>query len=49
MKGVELENAIHNAIERTIITKKDADEAKVYFENMLVNDMIDEVTEESEI
>lgn len=46
MIGVELEEAINSAIERTLVTKKDIEEAKTYFENMLVNEMIDAVTEE---
>lgn len=46
MKPVELEQAIHNAIERTLVTKEDIKEAKIYFSNVFVNDVIDEVTQE---
>lgn len=46
MKGVELEQAIQDAIERTIITETDKEDAKDYLRNILVTDMIDEAMEE---
>jgi len=41
-KGAELEQAILDAIERTLKNEKDVEEAKRYFANILVNDMINE-------
>lgn len=45
-KSVELERAFDDAIERIVITKEDTKEVKKYFVNILVNDMIDEITKE---
>ena len=39
----KLENAIENAIDAYLTTDKKVEEAKIYFEGMLVNDMIDMV------
>ena len=45
MKYIELENAFHAAIER-YVTEDNKEEIKQYFEESMVNDMIDEVFED---
>jgi len=44
--GVEVEEAIIDAIQRYCTTDEKKEEAKTYFENCLINDMIDDALEE---
>lgn len=46
MVGVEIEEKIHDAIQRYCVTEEDKATAKTYFTNILVTDMIDEALEE---
>ena len=45
-KGVELESKFIDAIERTLDTDEAIEEAKTYFTNCLINDLIDEALED---
>jgi len=46
MIGVELEEKFNDAIQDLCRTDEAKEEAKRYFENCLINDMIDETLEE---
>ena len=46
MVGVEIEEKIYDAIQQYCQTDEDIVEAKQYFNNMLVNEMIDGALEE---
>ena len=45
-KGVQLEERIIDAIQRTLVMRADIAEAMEYFEQVTVNDMIDEAVGE---
>lgn len=46
MIGVEIEEKIYDAIQRHCVTEEDKEEAKTYFNNILINDLIDEALAE---
>ena len=46
MRGVELEQTFIDAVQQYCRTEEDKVEAKRYFENCLINDLIDEALEE---
>lgn len=46
MGCVDLENEFQNAVQRCCKTEEDKIEAKKYFEDCLINDLIDDALEE---